>query len=55
MKSDQYDLWRCAKCGRELTVPSHPHRSPRCCDTGMWWQHFVAGPMYDYEVTHTSK
>jgi hypothetical protein len=36
------DVWWCAKCNREWTVPSRPH-NPACptCGTGGWWRRFV--------------
>jgi hypothetical protein len=39
---DSTDVWWCAKCDREWTVPSIPH-NPRCptCGTGGWWRRFA--------------
>lgn len=35
------DVWWCARCDREWTVPSLPH-NPICpsCGTGGWWRRF---------------
>ena len=36
------DVWWCAKCKAEWTVPSLPH-NPACprCGAGGWWRRFV--------------
>jgi hypothetical protein len=48
--STSYDVWRCARCGAERWIPSHPHQTLTCCGTGMWWIRFVHGRPYEYEV-----
>jgi hypothetical protein len=48
MQSTDYDLWRCAKCGRETVVPSRPHQHVECCGTGMFWDRFLVGEPYSW-------
>jgi len=43
---DRYDLWRCAKCGREQVVRAVPHNPPSCCGTGMWYIEARTGVPY---------
>lgn len=47
---NDYDVWRCAGCGREVIRASLPHRQPQCCGTGMWWQRFVPGAPYQLDL-----
>ncbi len=46
MIRNDYDVWLCARCGRERRQPSVPHEPPSCCGTGMWWDHFEQGAEY---------
>jgi hypothetical protein len=43
---NDYDVWKCAECGREVHQRAMPHRPPACCGTGMWYQHGYTGPLY---------
>jgi hypothetical protein len=47
---NDYDVWRCAKCGSEKRQPSVPHDAPVCCGTGMWWVRFYNGVPYQVPV-----
>lgn len=49
-RDNRYDLWKCARCGRVLTIQSVPHRSPTCCGTGMWFQELKLGASYLVEL-----
>jgi hypothetical protein len=50
MTRNDYDIWKCAKCGREKRQPAVPHDPPSCCGTGMWWQKFEQGRPYQVDV-----
>jgi len=50
MLCSDYDLWVCARCGRQSVIPSRPHKAPRCCDTGMLWKQFLIGEPYNWPV-----
>lgn len=41
VRDDRWEVWRCARCGREQRQPVLPHDPPSCCGTGMWWIRFT--------------
>jgi hypothetical protein len=43
VRAARTDVWWCAQCDREWTVPSLPH-NPICprCGTSGWWRRFVS-------------
>jgi len=36
---EDWEVWECARCGREVVQESRPHKAPppQCCGTTMWW------------------
>ncbi len=51
MKDNRYDIWSCARCGRELTVPSLPLQWPQCCGTVMWFMKIIESTPYEVQAS----